>query len=759
MKELLYNPEEKITDSNEQAAPDLQWMNPDELFNQLITQFHSYRKDADITRIQKAYELAKSAHGDQKRKSGAPYIVHPVCVAIILAELEMDEDTIIAALLHDVVEDTEHSLDEIRELFGPDVAVLVDGVTKLTRITWEGGKEEMEAENLRKMFLAMAQDIRVILIKLADRTHNMRTLKYMTGAKQREKARETLDIYSPLASRLGISKLKIELDNLALMYLHPEEYKKLVEDIDRRKTEREEFIASIVDEVRGHIEEAHIQAEVYGRVKHYFSIYRKMINQHKTVDEIYDLFAIRIVVNTVQDCYAALGMIHELYTPVPGRFKDYIAIPKPNQYQSLHTTLIGKDGIPFEVQIRTQEMHRIAEYGIAAHWKYKEGGTAGLNKEEEKLSWLRQILEWQKDMSDDKEFLSSVKTDFSLFSENVYIFTPQGDIKVLPKGSTPIDFAYIIHSAVGNRMVGARVNDKLVNIDYELHSGDRVEIITSQNSRGPSRDWLSICKSPQARNKINQWFRSQNKDDNIERGKDAIDRYCKSKGLDFSELSEPEYLEKITRKYGFLEWEGVLASIGHGGLKEGQVINKLIEERDKRVKKVVTDAEVLAAMADNKKPLLKRASSGIVVEGIDDMSVHMAKCCNPIPGDEIVGFVTRGRGISVHRTDCVNVINLPEAERARMIEAEWQMPEGAGKEKFTAQLSIYANNRIGLLADVSRILTEQNVDIVSMRSQISKQGIATLILDFDTTGVEEINRLSGKLSQITGIIDIERTTG
>ncbi len=759
MTEYLAEQQEKVSDCNMRARPDYQKQDPDELIEKLIGEYRSYRPDDDVSQIRDAYEVAKQAHKDQRRKSGAPYIIHPVSVAIILAELEMDKESIIAALLHDVVEDTNMTLDDVRERFGEGVANLVDGVTKLTRISWEGGKEEMQAENLRKMFLAMSQDIRVILIKLADRTHNMRTLQFMSPEKQKEKAQETLDIYSPLASRLGISKLKVELDNLSLQYLEPEEYERIVSEIDQKKTAREEYIAGIVDEVRGHIEHAGIKAEVYGRVKHYFSIYKKMLTQHKSIDEIYDLFAVRIIVDTVQDCYAALGVIHELYTPIPGRFKDYIAMPKLNHYQSLHTTLIGKDGTPFEVQIRTAEMHRIAEYGIAAHWKYKEGGTAGISSDEEKLSWLRQILEWQKDMSDDGEFLSSIKTDLDLFSDNVYCFTPGGDIKVLPKGSTPVDFAYMIHSAVGNRMVGARVNDKLVNIDYELKNGDRIEIITSQNSRGPSRDWLGLAKSTQARNKINQWFRSQNKEDNIIRGKEAMENYCHSKGVDYSELTKPELVGKILRKYGFQDWDSVVAAVGHGGLKEGQIINKLIDEKTRAEKKVITDESVLAAVAENRqRGGSQKASGGIVVEGIDDMSFHMAKCCNPIPGDEIVGFVTRGRGISIHRTDCVNIINLPEIERARMLEAEWAVPEDH-KETYVAQISIYANDRVGLLADISRIMAEQNVGIQALRTQTNKQGVVTIIIDFETSGVDEINRLMSKIRQIDHVVDIQRTTG
>lgn len=758
MEDIREEITEKVADQNEKITVESEFMSPDELFSKLVTNYRAYRPNDDIDKIVEAYTIAKRMHEGQRRKSGEPYIIHPVSVAVILTELEMDRDSIIAGILHDVVEDTTMSLQDVEERFGGEVSMLVDGVTKLTRISWEGGKEEQQAENLRKMFLAMAKDIRVVIIKLADRTHNMRTLQYMKPEKQREKARETLDIFSPLADRLGISRIKIELDNLSLAYLEPEAYKKLVDDIDKRKGAREEYIEKIVDDVREKIYGAGISAEIYGRVKHYFSIYRKMITQNKTVDEIYDIFAIRIIVNTLQDCYAALGIIHEMYTPIPGRFKDYIAMPKPNHYQSLHTTLIGKDGTPFEIQIRTQEMHRIAEYGIAAHWKYKEGGTEGINAEEEKLSWLRQILEWQKEMPDDKEFLSSIKSDLSLFSENVYCFTPDGDVKVLPQGSTPIDFAYMVHSAVGNRMVGARVNEKLVNIDYILKNGDRVEIVTSQNSRGPSRDWLKIAKSAQARNKINQWFRAQNKEENIDKGRESLENYCKSNGIELPDLTKPAYVEKIVRKYGFHDWESVLAAVGHGGLKEGQVINKLIEEKERHEKKVITDEAVLAAVAENKKTPLRKASGGIVVEGIDDVSVHMARCCNPIPGDEIIGFVTRGRGISIHRSDCINFLSLPEIERARVIEAEWAVTEEE-KGKFVAQITIYANDRIGVLADVSKVISEQEIGIISLHTQVNKQGKATITVDFETEGVGAITKLISKIRQIESVIDVERTTG
>ena len=534
---------------------------PNRLYDMLIARIRKYHPSTDVSMIEKAYKLAVKAHGDQRRKSGEPYIIHPLWVAIILADLEMDKETIAAGMLHDVVEDTKFTEEDIRREFGDEVALLVDGVTKLGRLSYSSDKLEVQAENLRKMFLAMAKDIRVIIIKLADRLHNMRTLQFMTPAKQKEKAKETMDIYAPIAQRLGISKIKTELDHLALKYSQPEVCYHLVNQINARKTEREEFVEQIVEEVSTHMKNANIKAEVNGRVKHFFSIYKKMVNQDKTVDQIYDLFAVRIIVESVKDCYAALGVIHEMYTPIPGRFKDYIAMPKPNMYQSLHTTLMSSVGQPFEIQIRTEEMHKTAEYGIAAHWKYKESNDGKKSveaQEEEKLSWLRQILEWQRDMSDNREFLNLIKGDLDLFAEDVYCFTPQGDVKNLPNGSTPIDFAYAIHSAVGNKMVGARVNGKLVNIDYKIQNGDRIEILTSQNSKGPSRDWLNIVKSTQAKNKINQWFKKEFKESNIIRGKDMIATYCRAKSINVANIIQPKYQEIVQKntdsKTGILYW-------------------------------------------------------------------------------------------------------------------------------------------------------------------------------------------------------------
>lgn len=742
---------------------------PEDLYQGLIMRVRKYHPSDDISLIEKAYEVARNAHEGQLRKSGEPYIIHPLYVSSILADLELDKETIAAGLLHDVVEDTVLTRQQIEEQFGADVARLVDGVTKLKKLKLSGDygdrtqvQQEMQARNLRKMFLAMAKDIRVILIKLADRLHNMRTLQYMNPVKQKEKARETMDIYAPIANRLGISKIKIELDDLALKYLEPEVYEELSLQLEENMANRHEFIVSVIEEVRKHIEEADIKAEIDGRIKHLFSIYKKMRNQNKTLDQIYDIFAVRIKVESVKDCYAALGVIHEMYKPIPGRFKDYIAMPKENMYQSLHTTLIGSSGTPFEIQIRTFEMHRTAEYGIAAHWKYKEGGGE-MNKEEEKLSWLRQILEWQQDTSDNKEFLSILKTELDLFAEKVYCFTPQGDVKTLPYGSTPIDFAYLIHTAVGNRMVGARVNGRQVPIDYQLQTGDRVAIITSQNSKGPSRDWLSIVRSSQARQKINQWFKSQFKEENISKGKEMIERYAKSKGLNLTLYNKPEYQKKCMTKYGLKTWDSVLAAVGHGGLKEGQVVNKLKEEYEKDHAAKMTDEDILKEnVAKNtlKRPERSRNTSGITVRGIHDVSVRFSKCCSPVPGDEIIGFITRGRGISIHRTDCVNIVNMPETDRYRLIDAEWEPEASDGNgEMYMTEICLYCHNRTGILLDISKVFMELNIDIKSLATRTSKQGLATIIISFEIRGKDDLNHIIMKLKNIESVIGVERSIG
>lgn len=743
---------------------------PDVLFQVLVKTVSNYHPSSDLEIISRAYQLAKDAHKDQKRKSGEPYLIHPVCVAIILAQLEMDKETIVGGLLHDVVEDTKYTTEDLTEMFSAEIAALVDGVTKLTQLNYSADKVELQAENLRKMFLAMAKDIRVIIIKLADRLHNMRTLQFMKPEKQKEKSRETMDIYAPIADRLGISKVKVELDDLSLQYLEPDAYKELSERFNAIKGSKETFVKDIMEEVDRHLVEHNIKATIDGRVKHLFSIYRKMVKQNKTLDQIYDLFAIRIIVNNDQECYTALGIIHEMYKPIPGRFKDYIAMPKPNNYQSLHTTLIGPNGQPFEIQIRTYQMHRTAEYGIAAHWKYKESGGSNMSdsqSEEEKMAWLRRILEWQRDLDDNKEFLSLIKGDLDLFSDRIYCFTPNGDVKNLPAGSTPIDFAYAVHSAVGNKMVGARVNGNIVKMDYEIQNGDRIDIITSQNSKGPSRDWLKVVKSTQAKNKINQWFRNEFKEDNIIKGKELLHTYCKTKGIDLAPLLKNEYTAACMRKYGFRDWESVCAAIGHGGLKEGQVVNKLQDEYNKKNKRIISDAQVheVIESAKGAKEVAGRnpheklkSKSGIIVEGLDDLAVRFSKCCSPVPGDEIVGFVTRGRGVSIHRTDCVNMIHLPVSEKNRLIEAEWSPEASESDEFYPVEIVIYCYNRSGVLMDVSRIFTENKIDMKSMNVRTTKQEKATMVVGFETKDVEQLDHLIAKLKTVESVISIERST-
>ena len=760
----LLNKNLEMVDGHAVKAPE-DYQDPEELYKALVDRIKKYHPNADISLIEKAYKLGREAHKDQLRKSGEPYIIHPLWVGRILAELEMDKETIIAGMLHDTVEDTTMTLEDVSREFSDEVALLVDGVTKLGRLSYSQDKLEVQAENLRKMFLAMAKDIRVIIIKLADRLHNMRTLEFMTEAKQKEKARETMDIYAPIAQRLGISKIKTELDDLSLKYYSPDVYYKLVQDLNERKTQREEFVQMIVDEVSKHMNNADINCKVYGRVKHFFSIYKKMVNQHKTLDQIYDIFAVRIIVDSVKDCYAALGVIHEMYTPVPGRFKDYIAMPKANMYQSLHTTLMGPTGQPFEIQIRTEEMHKTAEYGIAAHWKYKETGDSTKSvktREEEKLSWLRQILEWQKDMSDNREFLSLLKGDLDLFQEDVYCFTPNGDVKNLPNGSTPVDFAYAIHSAVGNKMVGARVNGKLVDITYKIQNGDRIEILTSQNSVGPSRDWLNNVKSTQAKNKINQWFKKQFKEENIVRGKDMIASYCKAKSISMVDVLKPKYMQIVQKKYGFNDWESVLAAIGHGGLKEGQVVNRIVEEYNKDHKKEITEEAILEQISQkNREPVhIAKSKSGVIVKGISDMAVHFSRCCNPVPGDEIVGFVTRGRGMTIHRTDCVNILNLSDLERERLIEVEWE--DTASNEvggQYLAEITLYADDRSALLMDITKIFTESKIDMKSLNVRTSKKNVAIFEIGFIVHGKTELGMVINKLRQIEGVRDVVRTAG
>ena len=740
----------------------------EQLYLELIEKIKTYHPSNDFSMVEKAYQLANNAHKDQKRKSGEPYIIHPLKVAYILAELELDMESIVAGILHDVIEDTEYSYEDISNMFSEEIAAIVDGVTKLGKLSYTT-KEEVQAENYRKMFLAMAKDIRVILIKLADRLHNMRTLNYMKPEKQKEKAQETLDIYAPLAHRLGISKIRSEMEDLCFKYLDPDAFFDLATKIERKKEERDEFVQDIVKELQQKMDEAGIKGKVYGRTKHFFSIYKKMVNQNKTMDQIYDLFAIRALVDNVKDCYAVLGIVHTMYTPMPGRFKDYIAMPKPNMYQSLHNSLIGPHGQVFEVQIRTWEMHRTSEYGIAAHWKYKEGkanekGNKATRRDEEKLAWLRQIMEWQQDMADNKEYLDTLKQDFNIFSTQVYAFTPQGDVIQLTKDSTPIDFAYMIHTAVGNKMVGARVNNKIVPIDHRIQNGDIVEIITSQNSKGPNRDWLNLVKSAQARTKIKQWFKKEEKEENIIRGREMVLADMKKKGFQPNDLLRPEWMEIVVVKYDFKTWDALLAAVGYGGLKEGQVVNRLKDEYLKEKRKTQTAEDALKDFEKtiDQKPVKKHKSkSGIVVEGIGDVAVRFSKCCSPVPGDEIVGFVTRGRGVTIHRTDCINVINLSNDERGRLINAEWdtQFAKGDTNTSYLAELRVTANDRVGLILEISRQLADDDISVKGFNVRTTKDLLAIFNITIEIKTKEQLERVVKRLKSLKDIVEVERVSG
>ena len=740
----------------------------EQLYKELIDKIKTYHPSDDFSMVEKAYKLAVEAHKEQKRKSGEPYIIHPLKVAYILAELELDMETITAGILHDIIEDTPYTYEDIAHLFSEEIAALVDGVTKLGKLSYTT-KEEAQAENYRKMFLAMAKDIRVILIKLADRLHNMRTLNYMTPEKQREKAQETLDIYAPLAHRLGISKIRSEMEDLCFKYLNPDAYFDLAAKIQKKKEERDQFVQSMVQELQTKMNDAGIKGKVYGRTKHFFSIYKKMVNQNKTLDQIYDLFAIRALVDSVKDCYAVLGIVHTAYTPMPGRFKDYIAMPKPNMYQSLHNTLIGPHGQVFEVQIRTWEMHRTSEYGIAAHWKYKEGranekSSKAQKSEEAKLAWLRQIMEWQKDMSDNKEYLDTIKLDLNIYSTQVYAFTPQGDVIQLTKDSTPIDFAYMIHSAVGNKMVGARVNNKIVPLDHKIQNGDIVEIITSQNSKVPNPDWLAIVKTAQARTKIKQWFKKEEKEENIIRGREMILADIKKKGYQPQDLLRPEWEEIVLVKYDFKTWDALLAAVGYGGMKEGQVVNRLKDEYLKEKRKTQTAEDALKDFEKtiDQKPVKKHKSkSGVVVEGIGDVAVRFSKCCSPVPGDEIIGFVTRGRGVTIHRTDCINVINLSNEERGRLINAEWdtQFAKGESNTSYLAELKVVANDRVGLIVEISRQLADDDISVKGFNVRTTKDMQAILNVTIEIKTKEQLERVVTRLKNLRDVTEVERVSG
>lgn len=712
----------------------------------------------DTELIGKAFDTAQNLHEGQLRKSGEPYFTHPIKVAYILAEMGMDEATIVGGLLHDVVEDTDYTREQLVADFNEEIALLVDGVTKLGAIKFES-KEEIQAENFRKMFLAMSKDIRVLIIKLADRLHNMRTMEYMKPEKIVEKCNETLDIYAPLASRLGIFKVKFELEDLALKYLHPEEFQELKQKVNKRKEEREATINTVIGEIKDALDDMNLHYDIYGRAKHYYSIYKKMKLQNKQIDEIFDLIAVRIIVDNVKDCYAVLGIVHTMWKPIPGRFKDYIAMPKPNMYQSLHTTVIGDNGEPFEIQIRTYEMHQVAEYGIAAHWKYKEGDTSGNSTGDDiKLAWLRQSLEWQQDINDPKDFLETMKMD--LFASQVFVFTPKGDVIELPAGSTPLDFAFKIHSAIGCKCVGAKVNGKMVTIDYTLQNGDIVEIVTSANSAGPSVDWLKIAKSSNARNKIRGWLKKENKSDNIDKGKDLVDKYIRKKGMDPALCAKSAFLSRAFKAMNFAGPDEAYQQLSNGGTLVSKFCNLLFNYYAEETKTgVKTNEEVIDEIkaAEARKAKIQRRnqdSPGIIVKGADNLMIKLAKCCNPVPGDEIVGFITKGRGISVHRCDCSNITSLPEHEKARFIEVEWEDLK-VGKS-YNADICIVGNDRKGMLSDISRVCEDMDIHLSGVNAKSGRDGSLTMTITLSISSTQEMQKVLRNLRNIDGVLHVYR---
>ena len=701
--------------------------------------------------VRRAYDFANLHHGNQCRKSGEPYIIHPLGVAFILAGLEMDEDTICAALLHDVVEDTPVTNKDIEEHFGKSVAEMVAGVTKLNTLSYSSAQER-QVEDYRKMFLAMGKDIRVILIKLADRLHNMRTLKYLSRDRQIANAKETMDLYAPLANRLGIYTLKWELEDLSFRYLYPEEYFEIVQGLDEKREQRLKFLDKIVQKVKDGLREENIEFEIEGRAKHLYSIYRKMKRDNKTLDEIYDLFAIRILVNSVKDCYAALGVVHELYSPMPGRFKDYIAVPKPNMYQSIHTTLIGPNATPFEVQIRTWDMHRIAEFGIAAHWAYKEANKtkkSNVTVKDDKLAWLRETLEWQKDTLDPDEFLKTLKTE--LFEDEVYVFTPKGDIKVLPKGGTPIDLAYTIHAEIGNKMVGAKINSKMMPILTPLNNGDIVEILTSDNAKGPSRDWLKFVKSSAAKNKIQQWFKKALREENIAKGKEAVEREIKRIGMTHAELFKPEFIKAALDRYKYANLDDMYASIGFGAISQVKIISRMLEEY-RKVHKEEDIEEKIEELVQTRNNTTKPSKSGIVVKGIDNCLVKLSKCCNPLPGDAIVGYITKGRGVSVHRADCVNAKQLVSEEN-RLIDVAWY---NQVKAKYNVEIEVLANDRKGLLSDLIKKVDDTKALLMGVNTKTTKQRVAIIDIAIEIENLEELNKVIKALRNIDSVYEVRR---
>ncbi|MCL2565290.1 MAG: bifunctional (p)ppGpp synthetase/guanosine-3',5'-bis(diphosphate) 3'-pyrophosphohydrolase [Defluviitaleaceae bacterium] len=792
-------------------------MTVSEIFDDLMEKIKINNPDRDLSDVTKAYEMALNSHGEQLRKSGEPYIIHPLSVAVILAELGLDIETIIGGILHDVIEDTEFKYEDLVHEFSQSVADLVDGVTKLDKIELQKAldeqereiltaqmeetqerrirekklkyeeerekerekeeallrerlsrNDEMQAENYRKMFIAMSKDIRVLVIKIADRLHNLRTLKYMALDKQKKIAKETLDIYAPLAHRLGMAKIRYEIEDIAFRYYDSDAYHDLVGRISRKQREREDYVRRIVENIEVRVREEGIKALVEGRPKQHFSIYKKMMRKSITLDQIYDLYAIRAIVDTVADCYGVLGIVHDMYTPIQGRFKDYISMPKANKYQSLHTTLMGHEGEPFELQIRTWDMHKTAEYGIAAHWKYKENkDSKNTEGNDSDTSWLSQILEWQRELSDNKEYLSELKTELSIFQEHIYCFTPRGEVVSLAAGSTPIDFAYAIHSAVGNTMIGARVNGNIASFDQKLESSDRVEIVTSRNSTGPKHEWLSIVKSSTARSKINQWFKNQNKEENINKGKELLESEARRKDFEFSDLLTDMRQDIVLRKYNYNTIEQLYASVGHGGIKEGQIINRLVDEHNRDVERQrrvelqirALDETVISEVMqiDESEAKRKNQSSGVVIQGVGDLAVRFSKCCSPVPGDEIVGFTTRGRGVSVHRTDCANIVNLPVDERSRLLEASWNIPKSAQNTSYRADLNIICEDRAGLILDISKIFSDDKVPVKNLNAR-SQDNEAIFNVTIEVTSRDQLDKVCKKILAVQGVAEIKRMT-
>ena len=719
---------------------------------QVIERTKAYLQPADVAMVEKAFLYAENAHKDQYRKSGEPYIIHPIQVAGILADLELDASTVAAGFLHDVVEDTDVTLQDIEENFNHETAMLVDGVTKLGKIKYKS-HEEQQAENHRKMFVAMAQDIRVILIKLADRLHNMRTLKHLPFEKQRRIANETLEIFAPLAHRLGISKIKWELEDTALRYLNPQQYYRIVNLMKKKRTEREEYLDDVVDEVSEKLEELNIKAEISGRPKHIYSIYRKMALQNKQFSEIYDLLAVRIQVNSIKDCYAVLGVIHTCWKPMPGRFKDYIAMPKPNMYQSLHTTVIGPKGDPLEVQIRTFEMHRIAEFGVAAHWAYKEGKDAKTaHPLEGKLSWFREILQFQDETANAEEFMESLKID--LFSDMVFIFTPKGDVIELPAGSIPIDFAYRIHSEIGNKTIGAKVNGKMVPLDYKLKTGDIVEIMTSKHSYGPSKDWLKITQTSQAKNKIRQFFKKQSREENVVKGRELVEKEIKNMELELKEVLTSENIKRVSEKFNFSNLDDMYAAVGYNGITALQIANRLTEKWRKQKEQEEQLTKISEATADARSVTTPRKrESGVRVTGIDNLLIRLSRCCNPVPGDEIVGFITKGRGVSVHRSDCPNVVG--ENVEARLIPVEWETGFNDRKE-YNVDIEINGFDRRGLLNEVLQAVNETKTDISAVTGKTDRNKMALINISISIHNVSHLQKVVDKIKQIPDVYAVRR---